>query len=322
VGVGLLGADYALENGRYQFARIYNGENWNPKLRAPLTEPGVNVIAGEYLLAVDGRDLAATQEVFALFQNKADRIVTLKVGPNPDGAGARDVKVKPVGNEHELRHRAWVEDNRRTVDRLSDGRLAYVHLPDTAAGGYTSFNRYFFAQLDKQGFIIDERFNHGGLLADYVVDYLRRPVMSYVAGREGEDYSSPMGASSGPKVMLINQFAGSGGDALPWYFRKAGLGPLVGKRTWGGLIGIGGYPRLLDGGSVMAPHWAIYGTKGEWEVENVGIAPDIEVELDPKAWRAGHDLQLEKAVEVALETLAKNPPAKGKRPPYPNYHPK
>lgn len=320
VGVGLLGADYTLENGRYRFARIFSGENWNPQLRAPLTEPGVAVAVGEYLLAVDGRDLTAATEIYALFQDKAERLVTLRVGPNPDGSGARDVPVKPVGDEHGLRNRGWIEANRRKVAELSQGQLAYVYLPDTYAEGYTSFNRYFFAQLDKAGFIIDERFNHGGWLADYVIDYLRRPVMNWSFSRDLDDISSPLGANGGPKVMLINEHAGSGGDALPWYFRKAGIGPLIGKRTWGGLVGIGGYPPLLDGGRVMAPHWAIYGLDGEWEVENRGIAPDIEVDFDPKAWRAGHDPQLEKAIEVALEALRKNPPKPAKRPPFPNYH--
>jgi tricorn protease len=322
IRVGLLGADYSIANGRYRFSKIYDGENWNPGLRAPLTEPGVNVAVGDYLLAVDGRDIPGTAELYSFFQDKADKLVTLRVGPNSDGSGARDVKVKPVGDEHGLRNRAWVEDNRRTVDRLSSNRLAYIHLPDTYGGGYTAFNRYFFAQIDKQGFVIDERFNHGGLLADYFVDYLHRKVLSNVANRDGADYSLPLGASSGPKVMIINEFAGSGGDALPWYFRKLEIGPLVGRRTWGGLVGIGGYPELIDGGTVTAPSEAIYGTTGQYEVENKGVAPDFEVELDPKAWREGRDTQLEKAVQLALESLAKNPPAPFKRPAYPNYHPK
>ena len=321
VKVGLLGADYSIDNGRYRFARIYDGENWNPDLRAPLTEPGINVAVGDYLLAVDGRELPGTAEIYSFFQDKADKLVTLRVGPNADGTGAREVKVKPVDDEDGLRNRAWVEENRRTVDRLSSNRLAYLHLPDTHAGGYKAFNRYFFAQIDKQGFVIDERFNHGGLLADYFVDYLHRKVLSNIANREGADYSLPLGASAGPKVMIINEFAGSGGDALPWYFRKLGIGPLVGRRTWGGLVGIGGYPQLMDGGRVTAPHEAVYGTEGQYEVENKGVAPDFDVELDPKAWRAGRDLQLEKAVQVALESLAANPPAPFKRPPYPNYHP-
>ncbi len=320
VNVGLLGADFSVENGRHRIVRIFDGENWNPDLRAPLTEPGVNVVEGDYLLAVDGRDLPGSAELYSFFQNTADRIAVLRVGPNVDGTAARDVKVKPVGNEKGLRNRAWVEDNRRTVSRLSQGRIGYLHLPDTASGGYTSFTRYYFAQQDKQGFIVDERYNHGGLLADYIVDHLRRPVMNYSVNRDGREQSFPFGAHPGPKVMLINECAGSGGDALPWYFRKAKIGPLVGKRTWGGLVGIGGYPTLLDGGKVMAPHWAIYGTEGQWEVENVGIAPDFDVDLDPKAWRAGHDTQLEKGVELALEALSKNPPQAHPHPPYPNYH--
>jgi len=322
IKVGLLGADYTIENGRFRFARIYNGENWNPQLHAPLTQPGVNVKVGEYLLAVNGRELHAADNLYGFFQETAAKQVVIKVGPTPDGSGSRDVTVVPVDNEMPLRRLAWVEGNRRKVDELSGGTLAYVHLSDTAGGGFTSFNRYYFAQVGKQGAVIDERFNHGGQLADYIIDYLRRPVMSFVATREGEDFTSPSEAIFGPKVMIIDQFAGSGGDAMPWYFRKAGIGPLVGVKTWGGLVGIGGYPQLIDGGRVTAPRWAIYGLKGQWEVENHGIAPDIEVEMDPQLVRQGHDPQLEKAVEVALELLKKNPPPKYPRPPYPNYHPR
>jgi tricorn protease len=208
------------------------------------------------------------------------------------------------------------------VDELSGGKLAYVYLPDTANGGYTNFNRYFFAQIDKQGAVIDERYNHGGDVADYIIEYLSRRPLGRIAGREGTDLTDPAEALFGPKVMIINQFAGSGGDAMPWYFRQSGIGPLVGERTWGGLVGIGGYPPLIDGGYVMAPRWAFYGLHGEWEVENHGIAPDVEVELDPKLAREGHDAQLERAVAVALEMLKKNPPPTYRRPPYPNYHQK
>jgi tricorn protease len=323
VKVGLLGADYALENGRYRFVRIYSGENWNPQLHAPLTQPGVNVKEGEYLLAVNGRDLHSTDEIYSFFQETAGKQVVLKVGPNPDGSGAREVTVVPVDNETGLRNLDWIEANRRKVDQLSGGKLAYVYLPNTAGAGYTNFNRYYFAQVGKEGAVLDERFNGGGSLADYIIDYMRRPVMSFVMTREGETYSEPQEAIYGPKTMIINEFAGSGGDAMPWYFRKAGIGPLVGTRTWGGLVGIGGYPQLMDGGSVTAPRWAIYGTKGEWEVENHGIAPDpgLEVELDPKLVRQGHDPQLEKAVQVTMEALKKNPPPAYKKPAYPNYHP-
>ena len=318
---GLLGADYTIENGRYRFARVYNGENWNPQLQAPLTQPGVNVVAGEYLLAVRGRELHASENIYSFFQETAGKQTVLRVGPNPDGSGSREVTVVPVESEASLRYHAWIEGNRRKVDQLSGGKLAYVHLPDTARGGFTNFNRYYFAQVGKQGAVIDERYNHGGDIADYIVEYLSRKPMARITTREGQDLTDPMEAIYGPKVMIINQFAGSGGDAMPWYFRKAGIGPLVGMKTWGGLVGIGGYPPLMDGGAVMAPRWAFYGLSGQWEVENHGIAPDIEVDQDPKLVREGHDPQLERAVTVAMELLEKNPPATYKRPPYPDYHP-
>ena len=317
---GLLGADYKIENGRYRFAKIYDGENWNPQLRAPLTQPGVNVNEGDYLLAVNGRNLTAQDNLFQFFEATADRQVVLRVGPNPDGSGAREVTVTPVGGEGALRNLAWIEGNRRKVDQLSGGKLAYVWLPDTAQGGYTNFNRYYFAQLDRDGAVIDERFNGGGHAADYVIDYLRKPLMSYWSVRDGEDFRQPFGTMPGPKAMIVNEYAGSGGDLLPWMFRRAQIGPLVGKRTWGGLIGIGGYPTLIDGGSVTAPHFAFYSPEGQWEVENRGVAPDIEIDLDPAAWRKGHDTQLEKTVAWLMEELKKKPVKTTKRPPYPNYH--
>ena len=214
--------------------------------------------------------------------------------------------------------------DRETIDaRVNDatgGRVAYVYVPNTAGAGYISFNRYFFSQVGKEAAIIDERFNEGGQLADYIIDYLRRPLLNKVVMREGHDWSSPSQAIHGPKVMIINQASGSGGDALPWYFRKTGIGPLVGKRTWGGLVGIGGYPELIDGGAVMAPRAAIYGLNGEWEVENRGVAPDIEVDLDPAAHRQGRDSQLEKAIEVVLQLMKEHPSQRSSRPPFPNYH--
>ena len=319
VHVGLLGADYTIENGRYRFARIYNGENWDPQLKAPLTQPGVNVSAGEYLLAVNGRDVRASDDVFSFFQETAGKQLSLKVGPKPDGAGSRDVIVVPVDNDTALRNRAWVEDNRRKVDELSGGRLAYVYLPDTATGGFTYFNRYFFAQLGKQGAVIDERYNAGGSAADYVIEYLQRKKWDYFMTREGAPFSTPEGGIFGPKVMITNEFAGSGGDMLPWLFHHVGLGPLVGKRTWGGLVGIYDYPQLMDGGFVTAPRVAFFTTDGAWDVENHGVEPDVEVELDPHAWREGHDAQLEKAIEVVLKEVEKNPPAALKIPPFPDY---
>ena len=321
ISVGLLGADYTADHGRYRFAKIFSGENWNPKLQAPLTQPGVNVKVGDYLLAVNGRNLTTEDNLYSFFQETAGKQTVLRVGPNPDGTGARDVTVVPVGDEFELRHEDWVEGNRRKVDALSGGKLAYVYLPDTQHGGFTSFNRYYFAQVGKEGAVIDERYNHGGQLADYIIDCLDRTPMSRVMTREGEDYTEPTEAIFGPKAMIINQFSGSGGDAMPWYFRKAHIGKLIGTRTWGGLVGIGGYPVLMDGGTVTAPRWAIYGLSGHWDVENEGIAPDIEVWQDPKLVREGHDPQLEKAVDVVMEELKAHPAPRYARPPYPDYHP-
>ncbi len=317
---GLLGCDFAIENGRYRFARVFNGENWNPNLRAPLTQPGVNVVAGEYLLAVNGRELRATDNVYQFFEQTAGKSVVIRVGANSDGTAAREVTVVPLESEGGLRNLAWIEDNRRKVDQLSNGRLAYVYLPDTAFGGYTNFNRYYFSQINKEGAVMDERYNGGGFAADYIIDYMRRPLMNMWTTREGKDFTTPVGSIYGPKVMIINEYAGSGGDMMPWLFRKAGIGQLVGKRTWGGLVGIYDYPTLIDGGQVTAPRVAFYNLQGEWDVENFGTPPDVEVEFDPALWRAGHDPQLEKAVEVALEALKKNPLPKPKKPAYPNYH--
>jgi len=322
VRTGLLGADYKIENGRYRFARVYDGENWNPDLKAPLTQPGVNVAAGEYLLAVNGREVRANDSVYSFFEATSGKTTLLKVGPDPSGANAREVKVVPVDDESGLRHLAWIEGNRRKVDQVTGGRVAYVHMPDTSFGGYTSFMRYFFAQVDKDAVIIDERFNHGGKLATDIIEYLQRKVMSVATTRDGADTLQPQGAIFGPKVMIINEFAGSGGDAMPWYFHRAGVGKLVGERTWGGLVGLSGFPDLMDGGVVMAPNWAIWNPNGTMDVENHGVAPDFEVELDPAAVRQGHDPQLDKAIEVVMEELRKNPPPVLKRPPYPDYQKK
>jgi tricorn protease len=320
VGVGLLGADYRIENGRYRFARIYSGENWNPDLRAPLTQPGVNVQEGEYLLAVNGREVRPPDNLYSFFEGTAGKQVRLRVGPDPSGAGSREVTVVPVESEAMLRHYAWVEGNRRKVDQMTGGRVAYVYLPNTGEAGYASFNRYYFSQIDKQAAIIDERFNGGGMAADYIIDSMRRSLMNYWTTRYGEIFTTPLAAIFGPKVMIINEYAGSGGDAIAWYFRKARLGPLVGKRTWGGLVGIFGFPPLIDGGMVTAPNLAFFNTEGDWEVENRGVPPDIEVEFDPAAWRQGRDPQLDKAVEIVLDALKKNPPPVPKKPPYPNYY--
>jgi tricorn protease len=320
VQTGLLGADYEVANGRYRFARVYNGENWNPQLRAPLTQPGVNVKAGEYLLEVNGREVRPPANIYSFFEELAGKSVLLRVGPDPNGAGSREVTVVPVADEGRLRNLAWIEENRRKVDQLSGGKVAYIYMPDTANGGLTAFNRYFYAQIGKEAAIVDERFNGGGLLATDIAEILNRKPLSAASNRVGEALVQPQGIF-GPKVMIINERAGSGGDAMPWYFKRAGVGKLIGERTWGGLVGMNGAPSLMDGGFVAAPSSGIYNPiTGEWEVENIGVAPDIEVELDPALVRKGHDPQLEKAVEVVMEELKKNPPPKLRRPPFPNYY--
>jgi tricorn protease len=320
VQTGLLGCDFKIENGRYRFARVYNGENWNPQARAPLTQPGVNVAAGEYLLGVGGRNVTAADNVYSFFEGTAGKQIQIRVGSDPSGANSREVTVVPIPNDNRLRNLAWIEDNRRKVDQMTGGRVAYVYLPDTAFGGFTNFTRYFFAQVDKKAVIVDERFNGGGALATDIIEFLSRKLLSSVATRDGGDEVEPQGGIFGPKVMLINEFAGSGGDAMPWYFRRAGVGKLIGKRTWGGLVGRAGAPQLMDGGIVTAPSSGVWDTtESQWIAENVGISPDIEVEHDPELARKGRDPQLEKAIQQILAELEKNPPKPLVRPKFPKY---
>jgi tricorn protease len=314
VKVGLLGADYEVADGAYRIRRIFPGLNWRPELRAPLTEPGVNVREGEYILAVNGRALRPPTSIYQLFEQTADRITELRISPTPDDADARTVTVRPIDDESRLRHWSWVEQNRRRVSELSGARAAYIYLADTSRAGYEAFNRYYFSQLDKQAVVLDERFNGGGYVADYIIDLLDRPVLSHWATREGRPFSTPNASIFGPKVMIINEQAGSGGDALPLFFRRRGLGKLVGKRTWGGLIGIYDYPVLIDGGFLTSPRLAIYSPDGQWEVENEGVAPDIEVEMTPKLVIAGQDPQLERALQLVLEELEKSPHSMAPRP--------
>ncbi len=313
---GLLGADYSIENGRYRFKKIYGGLNWNPDLRSPLTEPGVDVKEGEYLLAVQGKELRPPTNLYSLFENTADKLIEITVGPDPEGKGSRTVSLVPIADESALRNRSWIEANIKKVDEATNGRVAYVYVPNTAYPGHAYFKRYFFPQAHKEAIIVDERFNGGGMVADYYIDLLRRPHLCYWHTRYGEDIRTPSAAIHGPKVMLINETAGSGGDLLPWMFRKLGLGKLVGKRTWGGLVGNLDHPILMDGGYITAPNLAIWTEEG-WVVENVGVAPDIEVEQLPAEVIEGRDPQLEKAIEVVMEELRKNPPRKPQRPPYP-----
>lgn len=223
----------------------------------------------------------------------------------------------PIPTEAALRNRAWVEGNLRKVDSATNGRVAYVYVPNTGGAGYQYFRRYFYPQAHKDGIIVDERFNGGGSYADYYIDILQRPLISYWAMRYGDDMKTPTASIQGPKAMIIDETAGSGGDMLPWMFRNLKMGPLIGKRTWGGLVGVLGFPVLMDGGTITAPNFAIWTADG-WVVENVGVPPDIEVDQLPAAVIAGHDPQLEKAIEVVMAELKKNPPKALTRPPYPD----
>jgi tricorn protease len=306
---GLLGADFAVENGRYRIARVYDAESWNPELRAPLAGPGVDVNSGDYLLAVNGVELRGADNVYRLLDGTANRQTVLTVNARPTMDGARQVTVIPVANEQGLRTRAWVERSRRLVDSLSKGKLAYVYVPNTAQPGYTSFNRYYFAQQDKDGAVIDERYNGGGSAADYIVDVLGRDFDGYFNNPVGDrlPYTSPAAGIWGPKVMVINEMAGSGGDLLPFMFKRRKIGPVVGKRTWGGLVATTDTPPFVDGGSMIAPRFGFIDRQGRFAVENEGVAPDVDVENWPKDVIAGRDPQLERAVQEALKLLAEKP---------------
>jgi len=252
--------------------------------------------------------------LYSLFEGTANKQTTIRVNSTPTLQGSWLVTVVPVADDEALRTQAWIDGNRRLVDRLSGGRLAYVWLPNTGGGGYTAFNRYFYAQQDKQGVIMDERYNQGGEVADYIVSELNRPLMGYFAERAGKTFTMPMVGIYGPKVMLINESAGSGGDALPYYFRLAKIGPLIGTRTWGGLVGTIGVPSTIDNGGITAPDLAFYDLNGKWSIENEGVAPDIEVENTPADVLKGRDAQLERAVAEALKLLQEHPVQRVPRP--------
>jgi len=300
---GLLGANFVIDDGRYRLDRVYTGESWNPFVDAPLATPGNEAREGEYVLAVNGRDLTDQDNIFALLQGTTGQQVTLRGGPRADGKKARDIVVEPVGSEYMLRLWNWIETNRKRVDEATDGRVGYVYLPNTAGAGYTYFNRMFFAQVDKDAMIIDERSNGGGQAANYITEVLSREHLSGWKSRDGEVYNTPMGAMHGPKVMLIDQDAGSGGDYLPYAFRLLGIGKLIGTRTWGGLIGIFANPLLIDGGVVTVPFFRFYDADHAWSVENEGVAPDIEAALDPIQTNRGVDSQLQRAIDEVMAQL-------------------
>ncbi len=316
--VGLLGADLKNKNSYWQIERIFTTENWNPSLSSPLEEPGLKVEEGNYLVGVNGEEMTANDDPFKFLDGTAGIQTVLHINDKASFEGAWTVTVKPIRSEYALRQRAWVEDNRRKVDKLSDGKLAYIWVPNTGTPGLVSFNRYFFAQQDKLGAVIDERFNGGGLLDDYMVDLMTRKLRAAVTNEapNGKPFSLPAGIL-GPKALLINEKAGSGGDFFPWVFRQQQAGPLIGQTTWGGLVAAASHYALVDGGRLTAPVNAVFDPiNNEWVAENKGVAPDIEVRQDAKSLEKGNDPQLERAVKEVLKMVEEQGIQKVVPPPY------
>ncbi len=304
---GLLGAEIvAHSSGYYQIAKIFPGENWHEDFRSPLTEPGVRANQGDYILAVDGVPTRGVENFYRLLENKAGRTVTLLLNSRPDTAGAREERVRPVKAETNLRYLDWVQSRREYVREKSGGKIGYIHLPNTGTEGNRELFKGFYAQMTKDALIIDDRYNGGGFIPDRMIELLDRPVLSYWARRNVAPNRTPAFAHEGPKAVLMNGYSSSGGDAFPYYFRKRNLGPLIGTRTWGGLIGITGGPSFSDGGSITAPSFRFF-DQGVWEVENVGVSPDIEVVDRPELVMRGIDPSLDKALEVLMAELAANP---------------
>ena len=316
-GVGYLGVDFSLENGAYRIKKIIDGAEWDAEERSPLKRAGIDVKEGDYLLAINGIALDTELEPYAAFQGMADKPVFLTVNSKPTLEESREVLVHTMSSEARLRHLAWIEKNRQRVDRASGGKIGYIYVPDTTRHGQSELVRQFRAQFEKPGLIIDERFNSGGQIPDRFVEMLGRKVINYWGVRDGEDWAWPQVAHSGPEAMLVNGWSGSGGDCFPFYFQNAGLGPVIGTRTWGGLIGITGAPSLIDDGSVTVPTFGIYSTKGDWIIEGHGVDPDITVIDDPSLMCKGEDPQLDRAVTEVMKSLRKNPPVPTRKPKYP-----
>ncbi|MHA7101372.1 S41 family peptidase [Roseivirga pacifica] len=316
--MGLLGADLKLDKNRWQIGRIFTTESWNPNLTSPLDRPGLKVKEGHYLVGINGKEITGTQDPYQFLDGTAGVQTVLHINDKPEFEGSWKEIVEPIRSEYALRQRAWVEDNRRKVEELSDGRLAYIWVPNTSGGGYVSFNRYFFSQQDKEGAVIDERFNGGGLLDDYMVDLMTRSVRAGLTNEvpNGKPFTLPAGIL-GPKALLINELAGSGGDFFPWVFRQQQAGPLIGARTWGGLVKSSTHYRMVDGGSLTAPDNAVFDPiNNKFVAENEGVPADIAVRQDAKALSEGRDPQLERAVQEVLKMLEANPPKKVVVPPY------
>ncbi|MCW5516467.1 S41 family peptidase [Muriicola sp. Z0-33] len=325
VPIGLLGCDFSTDDGLYRISKIYQGGDWNPELRAPLSYPGIRVNEGDYLFEINGQELNSAINPYSLLEQTANKVTSLTIGSKADKSDAREILVQPVRSENSLRTFDWIEANRKKVAALSNGKLAYVYVPNTSGRGFEYFNRYYFSQQDKKGVIIDERNNGGGYAADYMIDIMDRELFGYFNSKtEGNrPWTTPMAGIWGPKVMLINERAGSGGDLLPYMFKAKKIGPLIGTRTWGGLVGTWDTPPFIDGGRMVAPRGGFFDLNAKWAVEGQGISPDIEVIQEPKLVLQGKDPQLEKGVEEAMRMLRQNefqlkeepaPPVKWKRP--------
>ncbi len=307
--VGLLGIDWALENGAYRVDRIVESAPWDGgEVRSPLAEPGIDVNEGDYILAVNGVPIDTSRDPFAAFQGLGEQTVALTVNSSPSMEDSREVLIETVTSEFQLRNREWIENNRKRVLEASDGKIGYVFVPDTSINGQTELVRQFNSQIRLPGLIIDERFNGGGQLPDRFIEKFNRQMVSRIFFRHGGTYTHPRISHFGPKAMLINGWAGSGGDAFPWFFKEMKVGPLVGERTWGGLIGPAVGHRLIDGGGITAPPGRVYSVNGEWFAEGHGVDPDIPVIDDQGQLAKGVDPQLEAAITAVLELIDENPP--------------
>jgi tricorn protease len=315
--VGYLGCDFTLDQGAYRISRILTGAPWDIAERSPLLQPGLKVKEGDWLLAVNGRPIDVSKDPWAAFQGLGERTVYLTVNERPKIEGSHEILVHTLSNEASLRQSAWIEQNRLRVERASAGQIGYIYVLNTATEGQNQLVRQFRAQVDKPGLIIDERWNSGGQIPDRFVELLGRKVTNYWAVRDGRDWQTPRVAHAGAKAMLVNGWSGSGGDCFPWLFRQMELGPIIGERTWGGLIGMTGAPKLIDGGHVTVPTFAIYDRSGKWIIEGHGVDPDIEVLDDPAQLARGVDPQLERAIEEVKNAMKSKPAGEVQKPEYP-----
>ncbi len=314
--VGYLGINWALSNGAYKIKTILKGASWDNEVKSPLDQPGVNVKEGDYILAVNGIPIDVTKDPYAAFEGLAGKTIELTVNDKPSMDGARKIIIETMTDESRLRLLAWIEAKREIVDKQTGGKIGYIYVQDTGIQGQNDLVRQFTAQIDKQGLIIDERFNSGGQIPDRFIEMLNRKPLAFWAVRDGKNWQWPPSANFGPKVMLINGWSGSGGDAFPYFFKETGIGPLIGMRTWGGLIGISGSPALIDGGFITVPTFRMYSPEGKWFAEGHGVDPDIKVVDDPAQLAKGVDPQLEKGIEVVLQLLKEHPPVNPEQPAY------